>query len=335
LSYSSEVEEVLARQKSADLRNMLAPIIPTLEQPDTREIDLNGDGRVWIENDTGKHEAPFRTTESERKQIVTILAGQTGRQVHALSSRFEGALPDYDTRVHALCPSISPGWPIMLRRHAAQVYDLAYYIRHGLITVTQAIALRQAIRRRDTIFVTGSFGSGKTTFENMILHEKARRFPDERMVIIQDSPELKSSHADTLWIFARVLQERLDSHGGKVQFLYDFKDTIMDLARSNASAVTVGEVRDYLCWLGLCQAMNVGLRGVSFTSHSNSSREFLDRAEGFVLEAGRIPIRKDLARILHFGVHMKKNRFGKHSVAEVMRVRPDLVNNDYDVEYIA
>jgi type IV secretion system protein VirB11 len=335
MSYSFEVEEVLARQKSADLRNMLAPLIPALEQRDTREIDCNGDDRVWIEDDSGKHEAPFRTTEAQRKQIVSILAGQAGRQMHSLSSRFEGSLPDFDTRVHALCPPISPGWPIMLRRHAAQVYDLAYYIAHGLITVTQAIALRQAIRRRDTIFVTGSFGSGKTTFENMILHEKARRFPDERMVIIQDSPELKSSHADTLWIFARCIQERLDSQGGKSQFLYDFKDTIMDLARSNAGAVTVGEIRDFLAWLGLCQAMNVGLRGVSFTSHSNSAREFLDRAEGFILEAGRIPIRKDLARILHLGVHMKRNRFGKHSVAEVMRVRPDLVNNDYDVEYMA
>ena len=313
---------------------MLAPVVPTLRRPETREIDLNSDGRVWVEDETGKHEAPFRTTEAERKQIVSILAGQAGRQVHSLSSRFEGALPHYDTRVHALCPPISPGWPIMLRRHAAQVYDLAYYLRHRLITVPQAIALRQAIRRRETIFVTGAFGSGKTTFENMILHEKGRRFPDERMVIIQDSPELKSSHADTLWIFARVIQERLDSQGGKSQFVYDFKDTILDLARSNAGAVTVGEIRDYLAWLGLSQAMNVGLRGVSFTSHANSSREFLDRAEGFILEAGRVPIRKDLARILHLGVHMKRHRFGKHSVAEVMRVRPDLVAGDYNVEYI-
>jgi Flp pilus assembly CpaF family ATPase len=331
----SEVEEVLARQKSADLRNFLAPIIPILEKADTREIDMNADGRNWIEDDTGKHEASFRSTEWDRRQIVGILAGQSGRPFHALSARFEGELLEYDTRVHAIMPPLSNGTAIMLRRHAAKVYSLADYMRGGQLTVTRAIAIRQAVKRRDNICIAGAFGSGKTTAMNCVLGEKCRAFPWERIAIIQDNPECKCTHRDVLWIFARRIQERLDSQGVKAQYLYDFSDSIVDLARSNADAVVVGEVRDPSAWLGLAQAMNVGLRGVIWTKHANSAREALDRAETFTLGAGRIPNRKELARSINMIIFMKRDRFGKHAFQEVARVSPTLVDGDYALEYVA
>jgi Flp pilus assembly CpaF family ATPase len=334
MSYSSEVEEVLARQKSADLRNILAPLIPYLEKRDTRNINCGSDGKVWIEDDSGKYLAPFRLTIWERKQIISILAGQTGRQFHALSSRFEGELVDFDTRVTALCPPIGPGFPIMLRRHAAELYRLGDYVRGGQLTVTRAIAIRQAVRRRDNTFVAGMFGSGKTTFINCLLAEKARAFPDERLAIVQDSPELKSSHADTLWIFTRKIQERLDSTGAKSQFLYDFPDSLTDLARSDAQAIAWGEVRDPQSWAGLAEMMIV-LRAMVTTIHADNARAVLQRCETLIKRTGQIPIREDLARSINFIVFMKRDRLGKHAITEVARVRPNLISGDYDLEYIA
>ncbi|GAM65491.1 conjugative transfer protein trbB [Vibrio ishigakensis] len=51
--------------------------------------------------------------------------------------------------------------------------------------------LQALIAEQRNIVVVGGTGSGKTTFVNALLHQVSQQFPDERIVILEDTNELQ------------------------------------------------------------------------------------------------------------------------------------------------
>src|SRR5207253_6045990 len=58
--------------------------------------------------------------------------------------------------------------------------------------------IRIAVEQRKNILVAGSTGSGKTTFINAVLHELTLINPDDRVLIIEDTPERSEEHTSEL-----------------------------------------------------------------------------------------------------------------------------------------
>ena len=59
--------------------------------------------------------------------------------------------------------------------------------------------LRQAVRRRRTILVSGGTSSGKTTFLNALLGEVPAH---ERIILVEDTPEIRLRAANGLGLVA-------------------------------------------------------------------------------------------------------------------------------------
>jgi type IV secretory pathway ATPase VirB11/archaellum biosynthesis ATPase len=59
------------------------------------------------------------------------------------------------------------------------------------MTAAQAATIRSAIRSRMNIVISGGTGSGKTTLANAVIAEIVATAPDDRMVILEDTAEIR------------------------------------------------------------------------------------------------------------------------------------------------
>jgi len=81
------------------------------------------------------------------------------------------------------------------QRHRDYFLELVRGKRHAEV-------IRAAIGQRKNILVAGSTGSGKTTFINAVLDELARISPDDRVLIIEDTPELQCNVKNSVALLA-------------------------------------------------------------------------------------------------------------------------------------
>jgi type IV secretion system protein VirB11 len=65
-------------------------------------------------------------------------------------------------------------------------------------TAGVARSLRRALVEHQTILVIGGTGTGKTTFLNSLLAELAALCPEERIAVLEDTPELACASPDRI-----------------------------------------------------------------------------------------------------------------------------------------
>ena len=129
--------------------------------------------------------------------------------------------------------------------------------------------LRQAVVDRHNILIVGATSAGKTTLANALLAEVARH--DERVVILQDVPELQCAAPDCVALRTRP---------GAVSM----NDLVRSTLRLRPDRIVVGEVRGGEA-LDLLKAWNTGHPGGLSTIHANSARSALYRLEQLVQES--------------------------------------------------
>jgi type IV secretion system protein VirB11 len=126
--------------------------------------------------------------------------------------------------------------------------------------------------------------------------EKMREFtPQERFLIIEDTPELQSLAEDKTQIYIRKDQAAL-----AVQFAL----------RWHPKRIIFGELRNGVVARELIEAWNTGHPGNLTTVHADSAGSMLERLRGMLSEVitGKIP---DLRETVHLCVHLRcRENFG-------------------------
>lgn len=289
MAEAGQVTSVSERNRAVFDR-ALGPIRQYLERPTVYNVNANPDGRIFVEErGLGKYEAPETMTALEREGLIGIIANETKTgPISRLSSRLAFDLPyGYAGRGQAFCAPVGPGWPLMLRNHAATIVPASSYTfrrakatnREPIRAATIQEALDEAIRRRWNIMVAGPQNSGKTTKTASLLASAARIRPDARLIVMQDRDELTVSHRDHLKLFWKVPQKRYDHNGSSVVYSYESADLLEDVLRTNADFYVFGELRDPMAAVGLLMASNTGARGIMSTIHSLSVLDTLYRLE--------------------------------------------------------
>jgi type IV secretion system protein VirB11 len=74
---------------------------------------------------------------------------------------------------------------------AVAVFTLDDYATAGIMTASQAVAIRTAVSERRNILVAGGTSTGKTTLTNALLADVAKT--DDRVVLIEDTHPLSQS----------------------------------------------------------------------------------------------------------------------------------------------
>lgn len=184
----------------------------------------------------------------------------------------------------------------------------------GAINEQAANFLRQLVKARYNIIVSGGTGSGKTTFLNALSMYIEER---ERVITIEDAAELKLSQVKNL-IRLEARPSNIEGKGA-----IPIRNLIITALRMRPDRIVVGEVRGGEA-LDMLQAMNTGHDGSITTGHSNSARDMLTRLETMVLMAGvEFPvsaIRHQIASSIDFIVHLSKFRDGTRRVVQITEI---------------
>ena len=134
--------------------------------------------------------------------------------------------------------------------------------------------LRAAVRARRNVLISGGTSSGKTTFLNALLREIPG---DERLILIEDTPELQLVHANAVGLIAAR------GHMGEAGVSAD--DLLIAALRMRPDRIVLGEVRGGEAMTFL-RAINTGHPGSLCTIHADSPERAIDQLALLVLQSG-------------------------------------------------
>jgi tetratricopeptide (TPR) repeat protein len=114
---------------------------------------------------------------------------------------FDAQLED-GSRIHAIIPPIAiDGIKVSIRKFTFTKFNIDSLVEGGALTKTMAEFLQICVRSRFNIAICGGTGSGKTTMMNAVLTAVRH---GERMVTIEDTPELQLTHPNTARLLTRI-----------------------------------------------------------------------------------------------------------------------------------
>jgi type IV secretion system protein VirB11 len=300
--------EVL-RRRTSNLFRDLGPLIPFFETPSVTNVHVYGDGAVEVE-EFGKDPcyACFVLTVSDRQRIVNSLASISDAPIDRwVRPTLETLIPDYNVRATAILPPWTRTPELTFRRPAHKIYTLDEYASSGRFSfrgngprgvvgappefrdLYEKVAWH--LENRSNIVVSGSTGSGKTTFLNALIERMARLTPDERFYVVEDVPELQCSAKRTTQLYIRKDQAVA---------------AIQTALRWTPKRIIFGEIRSGEVAVELLEAWNTGHPGNVTTIHANDAASTVARIQGLLRQviAGRLP---DLSSAIQLIVHVSSS----------------------------
>jgi P-type conjugative transfer ATPase TrbB len=253
------------------LRTALGPAIAAfLEDATVVEVMLNPDGRLWIDRlSGGLEDTGHYLSAADGERIVRLVAHHVGAEVHSSAPRVSAELPETGERFEGLLPPVVAAPAFAIRKPAVAVFTLDDYATAGIMTASQATALRAAVAERRNILVAGGTSTGKTTLTNALLAEVAKT--DDRVILIEDTRELQCAAPNLVALRTK-----------------DGVATLSELVRSSLrlrpDRIPIGEVRGPEA-LDLLKAWGTGHPGGIGTIHAGTALGALRRLEQLIQEA--------------------------------------------------
>lgn len=279
-------------------------ICVALDDTSVVEIMLNPDGRLFIER-LGHGIAAAGEMSSAAAEIVI------GSVAHALQSEADdeqpiisGELPIGGHRFEGLLPPVVARPTFSIRRRASRLIPLDDYVTSKIMTIRQADVIRNAIASRLNIVISGGTGSGKTTLANAVISEIVDTAPDDRVVILEDTAEIRC-----------VAENAVALHTSDT---IDMARLLKSTMRLRPDRIIVGEVRDGAA-LTLLKAWNTGHPGGVTTIHSNSAMSALRRLEQLTAEVSQQPMREVIGEAVDLIVSIERCGRGRR-VRDVIHV---------------
>ncbi len=291
----------------------LGPLEPLMKDPTISDILVNGPREVYVER-YGRLEptALVFANDQHLMQIIQRIAAHVGRRADEMSPMVDARLPD-GSRVNAIVPPLSLEGPVLSIRRFGVRLQSDDLLQNGTMPAEILTLLKAAVEARISTLVAGGTGSGKTTLLNILSRYIP---PDERLVTIEDSAELKLQQPHVVRLETRP--SNLEGIGHVSQ-----RDLVRNSLRMRPDRIILGEVRGAEA-LDMLQAMNTGHEGSLTTIHANGSRDALARLEMMVMLAGfEIPvpvIRQYISSAITLVIHLSRLKGGVRKVMNVSEI---------------
>ena len=265
----------------------LAPFRRWLDRDSVTEILVNRPGELWVEDAASTGMQRIELAEIDDK-LVQRLAEQVARISHQGINRehplLGATLPDGARIQFCGPPATRKHWAMSIRRHRRLDLPLDAYDSGPLVSESEADLpdpdlqpiefLRAAIRAKKTILISGGTSTGKTTFLNAMLGEIPR---DERVVMVEDTPELKFPGANAVGLVA------VKGELGEAKVTAN--ELLQSALRLRPDRIVLGELRGAES-VSFLRAINTGHPGSFSTIHANSLRGALEQLSLMVMQTG-------------------------------------------------
>jgi pilus assembly protein CpaF len=288
---------------------------PLLRDPLVTDVLVNGAGLVWVDRGGGVVPTGVTITdEAAARRLAVRLVAAGGRRLDDASPYADARLAD-GTRVHAVLPPLAAdGTCISLRVPPRRTFSLAGLIEAGSLSAAGAELMHDLVAAKVAFLVTGGTGCGKTTVLSTLLSGADR---DERIVLVEDSAELKPDHPHVVRLEARAANAE-GTGAVPLQVL------VRQALRMRPDRLVVGEVRGDEV-LDLLAALNTGHEGGCGTIHANRVEHLPARVESLCGRAGvpRAAAHSLLCAAVDAVVHVTRSADGVRRVAGVAVLEPD------------
>ncbi len=276
-----------ASERSVYLDAYLAPFQRWLDVDTVTEILVNRPGEVWIEDAAQGGMIKVEAPEIDDR-LVQRLAEQVARVSHQGINRehplLGATLPDGARVQFCGPPAARKHWAMAIRRHRRLDLPLDAYdtgpLGQGETPVMpdaqdQPIAfLREAIRQRRTILISGGTSTGKTTFLNAMLGEIPK---GERVILVEDTPELRLPGENGVGLVA--------VKGELGEAKVNANELLQAALRLRPDRIVLGELRGAES-VSFLRAINTGHPGSFSTIHANSLTGALEQLALMVMQTG-------------------------------------------------
>ena len=239
----------------------------------------------------------------ERHDVPELDNSQLSRLSHQIArSSFQGinretpllsaTLPG-GVRVQIIAPPATrSGFAVAFRKHVLNDVDVRQFLAQtslapiacraddkqhmkGLVAGGDTAALLDfVVARRKTVLISGGTSSGKTTLLNALLKEIPQ---SERLVIIEDAPELRFAHPNSIGLVA------VAGNQGEAKVTTD--DLMRASLRMRPDRLIVGELRGPEV-ITFIRAINTGHPGSYASIHASSAQGALEQLSLMCLQAG-------------------------------------------------
>lgn len=314
----------------------LEPLAALLARGEVTDLYINRPGECWVETLGGaieRHELAALSAQwcwQLARQIASLSHQGVSREHPLLSAVLPGG-----ERVQVVAPPATRGdMAIAIRKQVVADMELADYLAAGAFGTTQvahgltsapaspapadespeglAAWLGELVRARANILISGGTSSGKTTFLNALL----RNIPSqERLVLIEDTPELVLHHANAAGLVA--------VRGQQGEARVSAEDLLQAALRMRPDRIILGELRGVEAYAFL-RAVNTGHPGSLSTIHADSPEGALEQLALIVLQAGAQLRREDVihyaAQVIDVVVQLER-RDGRRRIARILRTR--------------
>jgi type IV secretion system protein VirB11 len=296
----------------------LQPVIPFFEKKTVLNVYVYGTGAVQTDDFIeGLKDTGLCLSQAQRMRIINSLASVSDAPINKWTRpTLESIIPKYNIRTTAIVPPWVPYPEITFRRPPDRVFTLEEYREQGRITCAQFESLVSHIQNRSNIVVSGSTGSGKTTFTNACIEKMGEFTPDDRFYIIEDTPELQCRCKNKTQVYIRKDQALM---------------AIETALRWTPKRIIFGELRSGQVAVELLEAWNTGHPGNITTIHADSAASTLTRIQGLLRQVipGTLP---DLRDTINLIVHLSyRQNFGP-VVDEICTVKDILTRQSLETQ---
>lgn len=281
------------------LDSYLAMLSPWLESDDVTDILINRPGEVWVENTKGVTErlpAP-QVTEVELGRLARQIAASSHQAVNREQPLLSATLPN-GARVQIIGPPATRGGMVLaVRKH--RIADLSLGdlsasglfddVRGGLLPVARPVDselaaligngnasefLKEAVRHRQTVVISGGTSTGKTTLLNALVREIDLV---ERLIVIEDAPEIRLMHPNSIGLIA--------VRGEQGEARVDADALLRATLRMRPDRILLGELRGQEAFAFL-RAVNSGHPGSVTTVHADSPEGAIEQIALLAMTSG-------------------------------------------------
>ena len=282
-------EIAIEREKQAILYS-LCELKPFFEDDNVTDIFVNNCNDSIKEFGKPRRDVNLKLTNQQCLNIIIQIANHMGIHIHDEYPVLEGTVPYYDARITGIHRKWTKNPFITIRKKCKFIYTLDDYIKNKQISEDKAEKIRNAIKFKKNILISGGTGSGKTTLTNALINEKIKFDPNVSLFIVEDNMELQCNAK-----YAQFVNIETD----------EAMKAIKLSLRCSPDSIIFGEIRDgHVLW-ALLDAFNTGHPGGMSTIHANSAEGTFLRMRTLLKQA--FGIEQPVNNLIDLIVHISKD----------------------------
>ena len=310
-------------------------LMEVLMSDESSEVIINGPNEVLQKKKgTRYHESniQFGDEQTYHKVLNEVVLSyvDTSDRIDGVNILVEGQMelpsgqsgvPPTLARVHVLAPPLVQFAKVTIAKKARYEFDLDAIQRSGAMTAAMAELLKAVSRARLTFVASGPTGAGKTTLLQAMSHNFDQT---DRIVIIEDTPELRLPLADTVYLTSTSAKPGLNPDD-----VVTTEWLVKAANRMRMDRIIVGECRgaEMAEWL---IAANSGAEGSATTVHADTPRRALDKILGLATKSptsgSETTLRREIAATVDIVVQAGLID-GKHVITHIEEVSKTVTNS--------